>query len=200
MARSRWGTNFTKGMHVGWHHPSGDSSWAGRGIYLRLAPTDSFSRAYGKQALIYVGPLTADGKIPKNASMDLHQEVQEVGLDDLYVVPASGARAQGGARTQGRAEWRLSGARALAHRSVPGVYLGHIGGADSVRDNAGNDYRIDPEAVKAARLEVGEALQVRDVPGRFAEFRRAVSRGSWTRSRRALKTTVFGNLNRPRIR
>ena len=101
MARSRWGTNFKKGMHVGWHSRAYYESvrgvaQGGRGVYLRLAPAGDISREYGgKQALIYMGPLTPDGKIPKGAidSVDIYA----VGLNDLYVVAAPLAEGRGAA-------------------------------------------------------------------------------------------------------
>lgn len=91
--RNRWGHTFTKGTPVIWHGARGGGPYHGQ--YIKLAPRDGFSSAYGRQALVW----TAVGKIPARVSED-HPDVVEVNLNDLKV---AGLRAVKGRRAAAKA-------------------------------------------------------------------------------------------------
>jgi len=77
-ARNRWGTAFRKGDCVEAAHPRGGMS--GPYYYVKLAPTDDFSRAYGRQAIVASEP-------PRGRHVG---QTHEVGLDDLRKCKSGG--------------------------------------------------------------------------------------------------------------
>ena len=65
---NRWGFTFKRGDHVDVTQARGDL-WHAR--YVRLAPPDDYSRAYGRQVLVSIG------------SDDIGDDLSHVGYDDI---------------------------------------------------------------------------------------------------------------------